>query len=438
VAGEKVIARLPARSLALARRVRREHLLFIGNFGLAKICVYLAPLALAAVASESLYSGVELALAIGLQVWAFVLGAPLAGINHAYLVQKMSEVADLLFFLAFVSAAALLLVAAGFWLAGLGGVAMLTVVAMSAVIIQSVCSVWTRMRGERNRIAWADGGSLVIVGAVVLTAVALSGPDAIGTATLIFGLLTLLLALGSGQAFLRRRSPHLLRRLGHVTRVGMPMMVAAAFAIWLGVGGRIIVGALSGGDLAAYSLAFRVAGLALGVHQLVQTFAFPRLYGARTREGDRLFGYSFVATLAVSVGLALVGPFVVDLFDFAALDAGARDAYRSLLPLCVLHTFFWIGFAMLQMRINRSRAAKASILPMILVTVVGIPLIFLAASFISSDVRFIAWLVAAHAAVYFAAAWGVLAWRGLPHRRIGLVGLAGGLGLAAIAAFGPY
>ncbi|HTU12680.1 MAG TPA: hypothetical protein VMG08_17455 [Allosphingosinicella sp.] len=433
-----MIARLPARGLALARKVRRDHLFFIANFGLAKATVYLAPLALAAVASERLYGGVELALAIGLQLWAFLLGAPLNGINHAYLVQKMRDVADLLFFVAFAAALALLAVAAGLWLAGLSGVALLIPVAMSAVVVQSVSSVWTRMRGQRNWTAWTDGASLVITGAVVLATVALSGPDDMGVAILIFALVAALLALVSGQAFLRSRSPHMLRRLGHVSMVGMPMMVATAFAMWLGVGGRLFVGALSHADLAAYSLAFRVGGLALGVQQLVQTFAFPRLYAARTREGDRLFGYSFAATLAVSAGIALAGPFVVDLFDFAALDARGREIYRALLPLCVIQIFFWIGFAMLQMRINRVRAAKASILPTLFVTVAGIVLILLAARFISADVRFIGWLVAAHSAAYFGLAWGLLARRGLPHPRIGLVGLGGGLLLAAIAALSPH
>jgi hypothetical protein len=424
--------------MALARRVRRDHLLLFATYSLAKVIFNLAPLAIAAVASDRLYGGIELALAIGLQICAFALGAPLAGINHVYLVQRMREVADLLVFLAFASAVTVMVVAAALWAGGIGGVELLTALVISAVVIQNLASVWTRMRGERNRAAWGDGASLLIAGAVVVATMSLTNPDDIRTATLIFALLTVAMAIGSGLVLFVRRSPDLLQRLRHVSRVGMPMMVAGAFAIWLGVGGRIIVGIVSHADLVAYSLAFRVAGLAIGVQQLALTFAFPRLYAARTREGDRLLGYAFMATFAVAATLAVAGPFVVDIFDFAALDDRGRGMYRALVPLCALQTFFWIGFALLQLRINRSRVAKASIMPILAVTMIGIALIFVAAHFVSSDVRFISWLVAAHAAAYFALAWLLLARRGLPHRRLGLVGLWGGLGLTALAALGSF
>lgn len=415
-------------------RAHAGHLFFLANFVLAKGAVYLTPLVLAAIAGAQLYGGIELALAIGLQACAILLGAPLAGIMQVYLIKRDSAVGDLLWWLTFVSSVALLLLIGLLWLAGAGAATVLTASVLFATVIQNTASTWYRIRGERNRTAWADSASILIAGIVVIGVVAVFGTGATGTAGLIFTALTGLTALVSAAVLLRHKATDLRGRLGRATRIGLPMMVAGMFSIWLGVGGRILIGITSPADLAAYSLAFRIAGLALGVHQLATTAAFPRLYATRTRQADRLLAMFMAAVLAVTVILALAGPFVVDLFRFSALGPQDRETFRALVPLTSLQTYFWIGYALLLFRINRSGAAKASIVPVLIVTIAGIGIILLVARFISNDARLICGLIALHSIAYFAMAWLVLARRRLPHRYIGLLGIAGGLILGAIAA----
>ncbi len=414
-------------------RAHAHHLVFFANFSAAKIAVYLMPLALAALASARLYGGIELALAIGLQACAVVLGAPLAGITQVYLIQGERAVGDVLLFLTFASALTLSVLAGLLWLAGVDELVLLTVAVISGTVLQNSASTWFRMRGERNRTAWIDGVSLLIAGLVVIGVVVIAGNDRTGLAALVFASVTVMLTLISGVMLLKHRAPDLLGRLGRVARIGLPIMVAGAFAIWLGVGGRILVGIASAADLAAYSLAFRISGLALGVHQLAMTAAFPSLYGARTRRADQLLSLFMTGVLAASVILAIAGPFVVEIFSFSALGEQDKETFKALVPLTSFQTYFWISYALLQLRINRSGASKASIVPTLLVTVVGIGAILLVAHFISNDVRLICALIGLHAAAYFATAWLILARRRLPHRKIATLGLVGGLVLGAIA-----
>jgi O-antigen/teichoic acid export membrane protein len=414
--------------------VQLRHLFFLANFILAKGTVYLMPLALAAVASAEFYGGIELALSIGLQACAILLGAPLAGITQVYLIKRDPAVGDLLLFLTFISALLLLLLTGILWLAGTGMFAVLTVSVLSVTVIQNTGSVWFRMRGERNRTAWADSAAILLAGLVAIGVVVAFGSGGTGIAAGIFALLTGLTALLSGAALLRHRVPDMRARLARASRIGLPMMVAGVFAIWLGVGGRILVGITSPSDLAAYSLAFRVAGLAFGVHQLATTAAFPLLYATRTRQADRLLAMFMTAVLATTALLALAGPFIVDLFNFSALGEHDKATFKALVPLTSFQTFFWIGFALLQFRINRSGVAKSSIAPTLFVTAGGIGIILLVARFVSSDVRLISVLIALHSVAYFAMAWLVLARRRLPYRYVGFVGLAGGVLLGAIAA----
>lgn len=420
-------SRLPAQI-----RAHPRHLLFLANFTVSKAAVYLAPLLVAALASAQLYGGIELGLAIGLQACAVLLGAPLSGITQVYLIGGDRRVADLLLFLTFISALALSLLTGLLWVAGADALAVLVVSMISVTVLQSTASTWLRMRGERNRTAWIDGASFLIAGTVVIGVVLLAGNDRTGLAALVFALVTGLLTLVSGAMLLRHRAPDLLARLGRVSRIGLPMMVAGIFAAWLGVGGRILVGIASPADLAVYSLAFRISGLALGLHQLATTAAFPSLYATRTRQADQLLGLFMAGVLAVSAILAIAGPLVIDVFSFSALHEQDKETFRALVPLTSFQTYFWIGYALLQLRINRSGASKASIVPILLVTAGGIGAILLVAFFISNDIRLICGLIALHSVAYFATAWLILAKRRLPHRKIAMLGLAGGAVLGAI------
>ena len=197
-----------------------------------------------------------------------------------------------------------------------------------------------------------------------------------------------MLALVTGAALLRHRVARLRARLGRASRIGLPMMVAGIFSIWLGVGGRILVGITSAADLAAYSLAFRISGLALGVHQLATTAAFPTLYAARTRQADRLLSLFMVAVLAVSVLLALAGPFVVDLFSFSALRGQDRKTFKALVPLTSFQTFSGSAMRCCNCGSTAPALPRRRSSPILVVTTAGIGAILLAARFVSNDVRF--------------------------------------------------
>jgi hypothetical protein len=407
-------------------------LIFLGNFTIAKVVVFLLPLIVAAMATEQLYGSFELALAIGLQAVAIILGAPLSGTTQLYLIRKVGGFAGPLLLLLSASCAALFLGTVIAWQLGELIVA-LTFAVGGLIVIQNVGSTWVRKRGQRNAAAWVDQAATLIGGAVIVALVMIDPGPSMALSCLGFALVTVLAAVLSVGLLLRMKPTGLVEQLRWATRVGLPMAIAGAFAIWLGVGGRIAIGITSAQDLAAYSVAFRIAGLMLGVHQLVNTAFFPRLYTARVRPGDRSLALFMLAVLGVGLALDAIGPLLPYYVSFSALDSRGKDMYASLVSVNVVQTYFWIGFAMLQMRVNRFGAAKASLLPILLITVTGVLMIFGAARFISNDVRFVSWLVALHAAAYFATAWWLLARQRVPHRRMGLAGFGGGGILAAVS-----
>lgn len=424
---------------ALARageRVRPGHLVFLANFALAKAAVYVIPLLLAAVSSDLLYGRIELGLAIGLQASALVLGASLSGITQLYLVRGERGFGNLLILLTLIPTSALLLAGVATWLAGGSALTVLVIATMSATVFQNTASTWFRIRGQRNHTAWADGASLLIVGAAALVAVLVAGRDAVEPAAALLLGATAILTAASTAAWLQRgRSDGgMIDRVRRSTMVGFPMMIAGIFAIWIGVEGRILIGVLSATDLAAYSLAFRIGGLTLGLHQLATTAMFPKLYASRVRPGDRLLSALLTGVLGFSILLLLVAPHLPGFIHFSALSGNALVKFQSLIAPAVFQTFFWISFALLQSRINRFGVAKRSIIPIMLVTAAGIGGIFLTARTISNDVRLISWLIAAHAAAYFLVAHFILYQRGIPHVRTAIVAATGGLLLAGISA----
>jgi hypothetical protein len=65
----------------------------------------------------------------------------------------------------------------------------------------------------------------------------------------------------------------------------------------------------------------------------------------------------------------------------------------------------------------------------------GIGAIFAIGGLVSNDVVLLSWLIAAHGAAYFFTSAWILARRGLPHRRLTIMGAAGGIAIAIVAAF---
>lgn len=411
----------------------RKGLVFLPNFALAKLAIYLTPLLIAAIAEPALYGAIEFAQSVGLLSVGLIVSAPLNGVTQRYLVGRREPFGDLVAATTALAGIACLAVAGVGWAMGLDGVAMLAMAALASAVVHNVASMVFRTLGRRNISAWGDGVAMLIAGVIVAVLLATRGRADLRDATVAYMLVTVATVVGGLVALALLRRPDLGSRLLDACRIGFPMALVGTMAIWLGVGGRVTVGLLNASALPAFGLAFRVAGLTLGLQQLSTTALFVRLYSARTRAADRLLGVIYAAVAVMAAGIAIAGRYLPDLVAIKALEGGAVDEYRRILPVTTLQVFYWIGYAMSQMRVNRSRLAARSIVPTAVVLGVGLALTFAVGWWVSNDIVVLCWLVAAHAAALFAVNMMVLAGRGLPHARIAWVGAAGGAVLTLIA-----
>lgn len=423
---------LGERMTAMAMRLNTGHVHFLASFALSKGLIYLMPLLVAAWASDRLYSAFEFGLAIGLQATAILFGAPLAGLTQLYLVEQERRIATPLLGMtaggcAIAIVSALLLIAAGASLEWI-----FAAIVTGVVCFQNTASTWMRVRGRRSGIAWSDGLSLLLCGTVVLIATAVSGRDSAWGAAALLGGVTLAIAVGSFVALLRQAPADTAAIVRRAVRVGAPIMLSGALAIWLGVGGRILIGILAPDQVTAYSVAFRIAGLTLGLYQLVIAAAFARIYAAERGDGDRLMSLALCLVLGGAVLTSVAGPFLPDYVKFSVLEGGQLTAYRQLVGANVVQTFLWIGFALLQMRLARFDLAGKSILPIAAVTLGGIAIITAVGLAVTRDVVVLSWLIAAHAGAFFAVTAWLLAANGVAHTRTALVA-TGGTGVLILA-----
>jgi hypothetical protein len=405
---------------------------FLLSFGAGKVAVYCVPLVVAAMASPEIYGSVEVAYATTLLVATALISAPLHGLSHRFLIFSRTDIRD--------QAAALVLGANLFSLCALGiglsaglGAPILLILAVSGVTAtQIVLSFLLRIKERPGILAWIDGLVLLlgmgIVGVAELT---------LGGATLritIFGYVAvgLLAAALAAYVLIRDRMPRLWQRLRENLHLGATMAVYAMFGTWIAVSGRILVGLTSPHDLPAFGVAFRIAGLALGVQQLALTAFWNQIYTSRTRRADGLLARAIGATAVVVALIAIFGRQVIASVRFEALDGNATLLAQSLLPPVSLHVFFWSAQVLLQARINRLGAARAAIVPLALVSGAGLFCI-IAAHLGGARTIAIVWLIACYSAAYFATTWITLARRGFPHVRSLQVAVSGGLVLALIS-----
>ena len=403
-----------------AQTVRR-HALFLGNFSLAKLAIYFTPLLIAKTTPAETYGGIEFAWSAGLLVASLAIGAALSGATQRYLIGRQTDVIDELAALTAVmsaTSAALFLLAT---LVPFSPQVLVAIAAFGLMVLHNSLATVLRMRRLRNAIAWADGasslGAALIVGLAFLT----TGQARLTTVTWGFFALSLAVTVIATAIWMVQRRPALCHRIGHSIAIGLPMTIGGLMAMWLGVGGRLTVGLIAPHDVAAYALAFRISGLALGIHQLAATAQFARLYVARTREADRLLSNYLVMVAVLSTSIAVVGAPIIPRLHFDAVDPAAMVIVVRVLPILCLHVFFWIAFAMLQLRVNRSGLAKKAIRPLLYVSVCGIALIFGANALVPLGIVWLSWAITAHAGLYFAVMAWVLARARLPHRRVALV-----------------
>jgi hypothetical protein len=410
---------------------------FFVNFFIAKLSIYAAPLLIAAIATGAVYGTIELAQSFGLLITSFLVGAPLAGLTQNYLIRGDSQVLDQLAAIALVFCGLTIAAFIGAWVLGLHANVQLIIASFATAVIHNVAATWFRNRAARNLTAWVDGTAGILAVLMVLISFGLVGSariDVVTKAYLAFAMISFVIA---GALLLHTATKGLGVRLIESTRIGIPMIIVGTMATWLGVGGRMTVGVLDAANVAAYGVAFRVAGLALGFHQLAVTGLFAKLYRARTREADFIISLFLVAVGILLCGIGFCGKLIITYFEFAALDANARIVFTRILPITCVQTFFWIGYAMLQMRINRTGMAGKSIIPTAVVMFGGIAIIFAAGHFGNIGIEALCWLIALHAACFFfLSVYMLAAVRRLPHVLMMRSGVVGGIILSVAAVIG--
>ena len=418
-------------SAQFANRMR-GNAAFLANFGASKALVYLIPLTIAAVAPAAVYGGIEFAWAAGLLVASILVGAPLSGVTQRYIVGKERVVADEIALVTLLAAGAGTLI----WWAMEAVAAPLewriAAASFAVAILHNSISTIFRMSGRRNLTAWADGTATLVAGALaailwVVGSLTLSGM------TMIYGAAGVAIAAGSALVLWRTRAAGLRDRLAASFAIGLPMLAGGVLAMWLGVGGRMMVGFFDAAHVAAYSFAFRVGGVALGVHQLAITALFARIYGAVTKRADQMLAPFLGGVAMLTAGIAVAGPLVVPYFRIEALAGDGVAVFVRILPIVCLQVFFWIAFAMLQMRVNRYRLAATVFWPMLWVTVGGTGLIVAAMWGLGLGIIGLCWGIAAQSVAYFLCEIWVLSRRKLNHARVNWVALGGGIALSVIA-----
>lgn len=423
---------MPPPSVLFGRRSLKA-LIFMGNFGVARIAVYLIPLGIAATTAPDVYGAVEFAQSASLLGAALLLGGLLAGASQDYLVRKQPLSLDVVAASVTVASLVAAAVALAVWAFGGSQVAILTCLALGLASIHSTLSAILRTLSMRNLTAWTDGIFVIVTMAIVLLAFLFRG--SVTPADLILGNAIVCLAgiIGGAAITVRSLRPGFASRLRQMARFGAPVVVSGAFAMWQAGAGRILTGLFAAEALAAYGIAFRIAGLALGLHQLAATAFFAHIYAGRTRAVDRLLTYFLVAVMLALFAIVILARAFVTEDLFNALDARGLALFRAVLPIVALQVFFWVANAMLEARLTRFGLAARTILPSMLINGAALGALIALDWLGNVSLAAICWAVAAQSAAFFAIGGWLLAQRRVPHRRIMIAGSAGGAALAAFA-----
>lgn len=270
----------------------------------------------------------------------------------------------------------------------------------------------------RNCASWADGFAVLAAGSGLASAALLWDKPGLQTLACLFSAFTFTAATFVTVIAYRSAAPQLYRRFVSVTKTGAPMMLIGAMSVWLGVGGRIVFGLVNTADLAIYSVAFRIAGFVLGLHQLVITAAFARLYTARTRYADKVMGFIVAAIGTVSILISLIAPYFIQNLGVAAVGHGEVTLFRGILAFACAHTMFWIAHALLQLRLNRLGLSARAALPTGVALMGGTAAIIGCGYFISNNAVFLTALISMQAVVYFVISCYILYRKNLPHYRL--------------------
>ena len=398
---------------------------FLSSFIVAKAAIYLLPFAIAYVATPELYAGIETALAGGLLVAAIFAGAPMLGINQAVLIKKQTELTAHRWF---IGAGTTCFVCAVFLIVSSftdNSLLLLIIAVTGGSVLQNVLSGAFRMQDKRISTSWADGYAVLSISISLAISIALLSNGDIRNVAWVQMLVVAATGIALALQYWRSGQPVTLASIRYVSRLGLPMMVLGVCAIWIGTGGRIQIGAISLSSLAIYALAFRVAGIAHGIRQFAATAFFVQIYRAERNLADRWNAYFLGAVVLLLVLLCIVAPAGLSFVDFAAVSGVDMKVFAYVLTATSVHTLFWIGYAMLQTRINRYEIASRLILPTMAVSIAGVAAFGIIAILATTDLIILSWTITAHAAAYFALNALALVRIGEPHPNVVMTCLIG-------------
>lgn len=409
----------------------RTALGFGASFFSAKVSIYLIPLLIAKFAAPATYGALEFAQSVALFLATVLSGPFLSGLNHLHLTRQRDrmgpEVLAVLWTAAALSGAVIALIL----LIGLPYRWLIAAAFLSLATSQIGLTTMARAYGQRHATAWTDGLATLLLGAAAAIGMLIGGPQVDLWIGLLLYLASLLVALWLWFNHVRRPWSEVRARLRSAFAIGLPITLLSMFAVWLATSGRILVGLVSPDSVAVYSVAFRLIGFALGVHQLASVAFFRQIYVARTKEADRLFTIIMAAVGSVTFCLMLAAPVIVHYVRFNALEGHSRAQFLSI--LASMGVFFYTNSAYnwLQLRLNRLQMSHMALWPITAIALIGIAMVLAAPRYFAAHVGLFCWIMAAQSALYFVVAWVMLARRRLPHRRIGIAFLVGTIGLAA-------
>lgn len=400
---------------------------FLTSFGAAKLAVYLIPLGLAAKAPAEVYGAIEFAYAAGLLAVTILVGAPLHGMSHRHLMKDSETLRDEGRMLA----AALLAVALGALLVAfllrLPQAVLFTLAITGLTAFQVIVSFVLRALGRTLVLAWVDGLTPFAGLAGVLGCRAVLGAASGAGVISAFAAIDAFIFVWLAATFLRHRRerPEVAEAFRRSTAAGAAMALYAVLGTSIAVSGRVAIGFAAPKDLAAFGVAFRVAGLGFGVAQLALTGMWRRIYGAQPAQSDREIAGFTVAACAVAAFVLFAGAQFLHRVPLDAVRGASVARAVAMLPAVSVFVFYWAAHSMLQPLVNRFEAARPALAPLAAISAAFVLAVIPASA--SGGAPALAWLVAGYACACFWATWATLLRKGVRLTWIGAAALAGGI-----------
>jgi O-antigen/teichoic acid export membrane protein len=378
----------------LTRASAGKGALFLGNFGFSKAIAFFGPLAMAIRLDAATYGAIEIALACGLFLsLGLSLGLPSA-FPQMTLRRRPVAIIDIIALLMAGNIGLLLAGALFALIIGAPDLVALSLAVTALSVVQGGAGVVAQTLSRRNAAAWLSSFSIIVVScaALGLNALGLGGQRALALA--LCGVGVILLGVSGFQAW-QHRQPEFRLRLSETWTQARPLLLGALVSVWIGNSSRVLLGLYFPLEMVAlYSFGFRIAAVALVLHQVLTMAVFGRLYTLKARAFDRL-GSVYVGVLGVALFVVgLVFPFVLPLLAPKAISPQLMAMAVTIFPVIALQVFAWIAGASLELRVNRVRRAGQAAVASAVVAVVTIGIL---------------WLLARNGALNIHAATGVLA-----------------------------